>query len=231
MLTLQGKFFVTGTSTEVGKTFVSVQLLRFAKKLGKKVVGIKPIASGAENGLNEDALLLMGAASIPVDMREINPFCFDEPIAPHIAAKQQHISLDAKELAERISPVLNNDTDLCLIEGAGGWAVPLNAHQTWKDFVHCIDVPVILVVGMTLGCINHALLTEQAILADGCQLYGWIANAVDKNMLSYQENIETLQQRMQSRFLGEFPYQENSLPHIEEVRTNPSPMLFNSAVQ
>ena len=204
MLEHKGTYFITGTCTSIGKTFVASKLLRAADKKGFSTVGLKPIASGAENGINDDALVLLESSNIPLTLNDINPQCFELPIAPHIAAAQQHLTLDAKQIVESIEPVLTLNADVCLIEGAGGWAVPINDQQTWSDVVRLLDVPVIMVVGMRLGCINHALLTERAILDDGVVCHGWIANRIDKTMLCYEENLATLKQRMSSNFLGEF---------------------------
>lgn len=203
MMYLEGNYFVTGTGTGVGKTFVSSKILSASAALGKKVIGLKPIASGAENGVNEDAVALLEASSLNLELKDINPFCFEPAIAPHIAAKQAHVELTADKIVNAIAPVLNQQTDLCLVEGAGGWAVPISEQQWWCDVVRLLDMPVIMVVGMTLGCINHAMLTERAILADNCMLAGWIANRIDSSMSCYQQNLQTLKSNLTSPFLGE----------------------------
>lgn len=200
---LLGKFFVTGTSTNVGKTYATAAILKESQKLGRRVLGLKPIASGAEHGINSDALELMESSNVSLSLSEINPFCFEPAIAPHIAAARAEVQLTADNIVDGLRTMLSLDTDLCLIEGAGGWAVPINEHQMWSDVVRLMDVPVVLIVGMTLGCINHALLTERAIMADNCVLHGWIANPFDPDMEAYQENLETLKSRMKSPFLGE----------------------------
>lgn len=200
---LLGKFFVTGTSTNIGKTYATAALLKASKELNRKVLGLKPLASGATNGINDDALALMESSNVSLKLSDINPFCFEDPIAPHIAAKRAKVQLTADNIVDGLKKMLDLETDLCLIEGAGGWAVPLNDHQMWADVVRLMDIPVVLIVGMTLGCINHALLTERAILADNCVLEGWIANPLDPDMLAYQENLDTLKAQMKSPFLGE----------------------------
>tara|TARA_B110000879_G_scaffold147548_1_gene191280 strand:- start:520 stop:1137 length:618 start_codon:yes stop_codon:yes gene_type:complete len=202
MQDLLGTFFVTGTSTSVGKTYATAALLKLAQKKGRKVLGLKPIASGADNGINADALALMESSNVSLSLSKINPFCFEPAIAPHIAAAREQVVLTSDLIVDGLRNMLDLDTDLCLIEGAGGWAVPINDEQMWADVVRLMDVPVVLIVGMTLGCINHALLTERAILADNCVLHGWIANPFDPNMEAYQENLDTLKARMKSPFLG-----------------------------
>lgn len=202
-MVLKGNYFITGTSTGVGKTYVSSLLLKSAQQKGYKTLGLKPIAAGAIKGINEDALILMDATNVTCNLKDVNPFCFEAPIAPHIAAKQEKIELNKTLIVDSLKPMLDLNADLCLIEGAGGWAVPINDNQMWSDVVQLLDVPVILVVGMTLGCLNHALLTEHAIIADRCVIEGWIANAIDPNMECYKENLETLKNKMQSKFLGE----------------------------
>ena len=207
MISLTGKYFVTGTDTDSGKTFVTCKLLNTARQLGRQVIGLKPVASGVENGVNSDAMNLLEASSPPLNLKDINPICFDEPIAPHIAAEKQNITLTAEQLVKGIQPKLNDDKyDLCLVEGAGGWRVPINYQQTWRDVVQQLDIAVILVIGMRLGCLNHALLTEQSILADNCVIEGWIANQIDPAMGCYQENLETLRKMMRSSFMGEITF-------------------------
>lgn len=194
-------FFIAGTDTDAGKTHVACQLLRAAQQRGLRALGLKPLAAGAENtaqGLrNNDALLLQQASSVPLPYTEINPFCFAEAIAPHIAAEKNRVRLNANDIAQRIRHTLDNtDFDYALIEGAGGWRVPLNEQETLADVVKLLNVPVILVVGMKLGCINHALLTAEAIKADGVTLHSWIANDLGKPMSFLAENIAALERRL-----------------------------------
>lgn len=194
-------FFIAGTDTDAGKTHVACQLLRAAQQRGLRALGLKPLAAGAENtaqGLrNNDALLLQQASSVPLPYTEINPFCFAEAIAPHIAAEKNRVRLNANDIAQRIRHTLDNtDFDYALIEGAGGWRVPLNEQETLADVVKLLNVPVMLVVGMKLGCINHALLTAEAIKADGVTLHSWIANDLGKPMSFLAENIAALERRL-----------------------------------
>lgn len=189
-------FFVTGTDTDAGKTYSACALLHHAQQKGLRTLGLKPLASGAQlcaEGLrNEDALALMAASSIKLPYEAINPFCFAEPIAPHIAAAHGDVLLSAETIAQKIQAVLKHtDFDYALIEGAGGWRTPINNSETLADVVKILNIPVILVVGLKLGCLNHALLTREAILADGLPLHGWIANDLAP-MPVWQENVALL---------------------------------------
>lgn len=202
--------FVAGTDTEVGKTHTCEILLRAAAKVGKKSLGLKPIAAGAEEGaagrwVNEDAQRLMAASSVQLPYEQVNPVCLPEPLSPHIAASRANKNIDVNTLVQKLKAGLDADADFTLIEGAGGWRVPINDQQSMADLAIALKVPVILVVGMRLGCINHAQLSVEAILADGLPLLGWIANRVDENMLAYEENLDTLKRMLPSPLLGEIP--------------------------
>jgi dethiobiotin synthetase len=191
-------FFVAGTDTNVGKTYMACQLLHAAQQRGLRTLGLKPLAAGAEKmdgeWHNDDALLLQDASSIKLPYTSINPFCFELAAAPHIAAKKTGIELTAKTIAQRIRHVLDESAfDYAVIEGAGGWWVPLNDTETFADVVKLLQIPVILIVGMKLGCINHALLTAEAIKADGVTLHSWIANDLGNPMPLLTENIATLE--------------------------------------
>ena len=196
---MKESFFITGTDTNVGKTYIACQLLRAAQERGCSTLGLKPLAAGAEKiageWRNEDAVLLHQAATIKLPYADINPFCFELAAAPHLAAKKIGITLDAKTIAQNVRNTLDeSDFDYGVIEGAGGWRVPLNNTETMADVVKLLQIPVILVVGMKLGCINHALLTTEAIKADGVTLHGWIANDLGNPMPLLEENIATLEQ-------------------------------------
>lgn len=201
-------YFVTGTDTEVGKTFVSSALLLAAGNAGLSSLGLKPIAAGCEDtpqGLrNEDALALMAASNVPLPYKAVNPITLAPPIAPHIAADEAGIGLSAQALAHHCRRHLS-DVDFSLVEGAGGWLVPLNAEETLGDLAIVLGLPVILVVGLKLGCINHALLTAQTIKQSGLTLAGWVANDGAQPMTRRQQNIETLTQRIEAPCLAELP--------------------------
>jgi len=194
-------FFIAGTDTDAGKTHAACQLLRATQQRGLHTLGLKPLAAGAENsaeGLrNADVLLLQQYSSVQLPYKDINPFCFAEAVAPHIAAEKNGVRLSAKEIAKSIRHTLDNvNFDYALIEGAGGWRVPINEAETLADVVKLLNVPVILVVGMKLGCLNHALLAAEAIVRDGIELYGWIANDFGNPMPYLEENIAALEQKI-----------------------------------
>ncbi len=206
-------FFVAGTDTDVGKTAVAAGLLEAANQRGLSTVAMKPIAAGCqqtEAGLrNSDALILQQTASIKLSYAQVNPVAFEPPIAPHIAAQQADRRLDADRIAALCRGVMMQPADFMIIEGAGGWRVPLNNRQTLADIPKLLRTPVILVVGMKLGCISHTLLTVEAIVKDGLRLAGWVANRAGADMSCYSENLETLKSMLSAPLLGE-------IPHIEE---------------
>ncbi len=206
-------FFVAGTDTEIGKTTVATEMLKYAQSKGIETLGLKPIASDAEqtaSGLrNQDALSLISASSHRLTYEQVNPYVFEPAIAPHIAAQQEGVILTAENIRDHIEQVLNpidQHESLILIEGAGGWRVPLNDHQYFSDIPKRLDCPVVLVVGLRLGCINHALLTVEAIQNDGLKLAGWVANGLDPDMAVQYENIDTLKRIINAPFLGVLPY-------------------------
>lgn len=209
MATMQ-RFFVTGTDTEIGKTRITVGLLEKAGQLGLQSLGIKPVASGSEmikEGLrNEDAVAHQKASTYSCDYAVINPFCFAPAIAPHIVAEQENVKLTVDSINEELKPALSQSAEFVLIEGAGGWHTPLNQHECYSDWVKSADLPVILVVGVKLGAINHALLTQESILKSGLRLAGWVANCVDLDMPYQAENIEYLKVHMNAPCLGVVPF-------------------------
>lgn len=203
-------FFVTGTSTEVGKTRICQALLFAAKAKGLRTIAIKPIAAGCDNtsaGLrNEDALLLQEAMTEPLSYDQVNPVALEQAIAPHIAAQLVGQELSVRYFAQHCSEALSKTHDFALIEGAGGWRVPLSREETLADLALALQTPVILVVGMGLGCLNHALLSAEAIQRDGLRLAGWVANSPGPAMPYLAENIATLKSRLSAPFLGEVPF-------------------------
>ena len=218
------RLFITGTNTDCGKTTVACQLLQHFNQLGKKTVGIKPVASGAEltdEGLrNEDALALQYYSSLKLPYSSVNPFVFEPPIAPHIAAQQAKKSLSVEILLKACEQALKTEADLIIIEGAGGWLVPLNEEETLADFAKSVEASMILVVGMTLGCLNHALLTEQSMRQMKVKIGGWIANEIDPSMQCRDENLSTLQNRLQLPYLGNIPYQAAGTPPLRGGRSS-----------
>lgn len=205
------RWFITGTDTEIGKTVVASALIRHLAEKGYRVAGMKPVASGCavtENGLrNDDALSLMAAANVDLPYELVNPYAFEPAIAPHIAAQEagQSIEIDKIRLcAEKI------DADYLVIEGVGGWCVPLGNDCLLPELVRAVAEEVIIVVGMRLGCINHGLLTAGRIRQDGIKLKGWIANHVDPDMQVQSENLKTLQALMPCPLLGILPWTNQS---------------------
>lgn len=197
-------WFVTGTDTGVGKTAMSCAMIAAANMQGLKTAAVKPVAAGCDaNGHNEDALLLQAEISEPLSYEQINPVALKPAIAPHIAAAREGKNIQANRLAGFCRGVMFGSADFVLIEGAGGWRVPLNSRETLAQLAVELKVDVILVVAMRLGCINHALLTAQAIRADGLRLAGWVANSPNKEMDCYQENLDTLRQGLAAPLLGE----------------------------
>lgn len=211
-------FFVTGTDTDVGKTLAATGILAAAQAQGLSTLGLKPVAAGCEatqEGLrNADALSLQSVSTVPMVYEQINPVALREAIAPHIAAIHEKRTLSADRLVGFCRSSLNQ-AELTLVEGAGGWRVPINPRETMAHLAVNLQLPVILVVGMRLGCINHALLTVEAIRNDGLQLAGWVANVIDANMPALEENIDSLYQRIGAPCLGVIP--RLSAPRAEDL--------------
>lgn len=218
-------FFITGTDTEIGKTFVSSLLVKLFVEEGLQVTGMKPIASGAKivDGVlkNEDALSLIEASNIEVDYKVINPYVFEDAISPHLAAEQAGIEINLDEIKNNFDH-LQKLSDVVVVEGVGGWYAPLSLDTTIADLAEVLKLPVILVVGLRLGCLNHALLTVQALRQSGLPIAGWIANHVVKDFSSADKNISTLKHYLNDiPFLGSVPYQTNhdnncSMHHINK---------------
>lgn len=193
----QRAMFVTGTDTDAGKTYISAALLRHFAAQSLRVVGMKPVASGATelDGVlhNSDVTQLRQASNVQADMRWINPYCFTPAIAPHIAAQQAGVAIDLQQIKQAYEQLCGM-ADVVVVEGAGGWLVPLNGQQTIADLAQLLDIPIVLVVRIRLGCINHALLSVADIQRRGLTLLGWVANCMEDEMPVMQENIATLQQ-------------------------------------
>ena len=202
-------FFITGTDTGVGKTLVACALLHAHAVAGKRVVGMKPVAAGAERGaeglINADVRLLREASSVDVPLALMNPYCFEPPIAPHIAAEQAGVIIDLTRIGQAFAQ-LGAAADVVIVEGVGGFCVPLNCNEDTADLARYLALPVILVVGLRLGCLNHALLTAQAIRRRGLKLAGWIANRIDPAMAVASENIRALAARLDAPLVGEIEF-------------------------
>ncbi len=214
--------FITGTDTNVGKTFCAVALLQQMNMEGYKTFGLKPVASGCflndkAQLVNEDALAIQKAASIKRDYQIVNPISFQEPIAPHIAAKKAGVSLSSGSIIDAITRSIQQEADINIIEGVGGWSVPINNYELMSDVVCQLNIPVILIVGIRLGCINHAILTTQNILQCKVPFLGWIANCIDSSMLEKNENIQSIAEWIPAPCLGIVPHciESDFIPKIE----------------
>ena len=202
-------FYVTGTDTGIGKTIASTALLHALRSGGLRAVGMKPVASGCvwtDTGWhNEDALALLEASDPRPDYADLNPYALPSPLAPEIAAREAGVEIELGKIVsafERLQAL----ADAVVVEGVGGWSAPLSATLDQVDVARSLRLPVVMVVGMRLGCLNHARLTARAIADDGCELVGWIANHVDPEMARQDENFEMLELRLRSPCWGRLPY-------------------------
>ena len=209
---MQG-FYVTGTDTGIGKTRSSAALLHALRAQGKRAVGMKPVASGCERidgaWKNEDALALIEASDPRPLYAECNPFALRLPLAPELAARDAGVEVELQTILDAHAR-LAASADVVVVEGVGGWAAPLSSSLMQADLVRALDVPVVLVVGLRLGCLNHALLSARAIVADGCRLVGWIANAIDPGMDAVEDNIAMLAARLPAPCWGRLPLDPRS---------------------
>lgn len=201
--------FVAGTDTGVGKTLVAAALLRGLTRRHRRVVGMKPVAAGLveRDGrwVSEDVLALRAAATLQVPAELDNPVALPEPLSPHLAARRAGRTITIEQLLAA-ARALAAQADALVIEGAGGWRCPLTDTLTLADFARELGAPVILVVGLRLGCLNHAALSAEAIRADGLTLAGWVANRVDPQMRAVEENIDWLRTRLEAPLLSELPW-------------------------
>jgi len=202
-------FFITGTDTEIGKTWTTLALMAALQARGARVIGMKPVACGckatAEGLRNDDALKLQAQSSRQPGYALINPYSFEPPIAPHIAAENIGVEIDLDRIAG-IYKILEQQADYVMVEGIGGWRVPISRASSLVDIVRRLQLSVILVVGLRLGCINHALLSTETIIADGVRLAGWIANKVDPDYAGVDKTVETLASRISAPLLATLPY-------------------------
>lgn len=203
-------FFVTGTDTGVGKTTVTVRLMQHFAAQGLKVVGMKPVASGCEwvagRWQNEDVIQLTAASNVQAPPELINPYCFQPAIAPHIAAAQAGVEIQL-DVIKTAYTALTELADVVIVEGAGGLLVPLNQTQGMGDLLQALGLPALVVVGMRLGCINHALLTRQVLQQQQISFCGWVANQIDPDMSMQNENLQTLVDWLQQPPVLHLPYQ------------------------
>ncbi len=201
--------FVTGTDTGCGKTEISLGLMAALQGRGLRVLGMKPVASGSEptpDGLrNEDALRLRAQGSVEVPYHWVNPYAFAPPIAPHLAAEETGITIEPDPVRQAYHR-LAAAADWVVVEGVGGWLVPLGREGSVADLPRWLGLPVLLVVGLRLGCLNHALLSAESILASGAPLIGWVANQVDPEMAQVEANVRSLVERIPAPLLGQLGY-------------------------
>lgn len=213
---IAGTYFITGTDTDVGKTVCTKALLQAANKQNKRTLAYKPISAGCaqtEQGLrNEDALILQQNSSVKVAYDAVNPIAYKQPIAPHIAAFENKCSINLTTIDKGLAFLQQQQAQLLLVEGAGGWHLPINNKQLFSEWVMEKQLPVIVVVGLKLGCLNHALLTTRSIQQSGLTIAGWIANHLQDDMPYVAQNINTLKSFINAPLLAEIPF----LPNIEE---------------
>jgi dethiobiotin synthetase len=209
--------FITGTDTGIGKTLVSVSLVKALALHGLRVAVMKPIASGSEHtaaGLrNADALALAEASNVQAPYAAINPYCFEPAISPHIAAEEAGIEINFGLIRDRFE-ALSSGADVVVVEGAGGWYAPISASQSMADLPRVLDIPVLLVVGLRLGCLNHALLTRRAIEANGVELAGWVANCIDPALERLEANLSSLVSRLAQEPLAVFPFEPHAQSNV-----------------
>lgn len=221
-------FFITSTDTDAGKTTISLSLMQRLKRAGKIVSCMKPVSAGCEltsDGLrNSDAVKLLAESSLMLPYELINPYAFKPPIAPHIAAHKVGEKIEIETIVDNFRKI-TDQSDIVIVEGAGGWLVPINEKQTMADIATALQLPVVLVVGLRLGCLNHALLTAKNIIDTQVPFAGWIANHVDPEMLQQQENIESLNQRINAPLLGVVAFKETPGHNISLTQAGES--FFN----
>lgn len=223
------KYFVTGTDTGVGKTTVCCALLAAARAQGLRTLALKPLAAGCEEtpqGLrNADALALMQAMTESLAYEEVNPVALAQPLAPHLAARAANRRLSIQQLGGFARGALMRRVDLALVEGAGGWRVPVNEREMLSALPRDLGLPTILVVGLRLGCLNHAILTTEAILRDGVRLAAWVGSVVEPDMAALEDNVETLKALLPAPCLGVLPWHPAALPEERAAALTLAPLL------
>jgi dethiobiotin synthetase len=221
---MRAGLFIAGTDTGVGKTLAAVSLVRALAARGLAVAAMKPVAAGAattsRGARNEDALALAAAATVAAPYEHINPYCLRTPVSPHIAAAEEGVTIDVALIVQRFGE-LAHGADCVIVEGAGGWLAPIGERETLADVARALSLPVVLVVGLRLGCLNHALLSARAMEADGLRLAGWIGNAIEPGFGHAAENVATLE-----RWLGCPPLA--LLPHLDRTANRSSALACTS---
>jgi dethiobiotin synthetase len=222
-------WFVTGTDTGIGKTRVATALLDALSRRGVRVAGMKPVASGCDptaDGLrNADAQALLQCTSVPLAYGDVNPYAFGPAVAPHLAAAGVRINIATiRTCYERVAGA----ADAVIVEGIGGWYVPIDEHLTMADVARALGLPVILVVGIRLGCLNHALLTVEAIARTGLPLAGWVANGIDPAAALFEENVAALRTRIPTPLLGLVPHLQSIDPTSVAAHLDIAPLMAGS---
>jgi dethiobiotin synthetase len=216
---MKSGYFITGTDTNVGKTLIAGALVHHFAQSGLKTIGMKPVAAGCDlvNGelISEDVIRLIAASNVTAPLVQINPYAFVPAIAPHIAAQQAGVEIELTKIQEAYQ-ALANLADAVIVEGVGGFCVPLSDSVNSADLAQALNLPIILVVGMRLGCLNHALLTVEAIQARGLKLAGWVANQIDPQMAAFEENLNTLKRRIPAPCVATVLW--NSKPDLSAIR-------------
>jgi dethiobiotin synthetase len=214
-------YFITGTDTGVGKTRVAAALCHAFAARNLRVAAMKPVASGCERGTqglrNEDAATLLAAMNVRAAYADVNPYAFEPAIAPHIAAQQAGVCIEQAVL-DRSFERLALQSEVMIVEGAGGWLAPLDERRTFADLAQCWELEVILVVGLRLGCLNHALLTRESIRHRGLELAGWVANRIEPDMPVAEENLATLRARLDAPCLGQLPFAPSETAAVTAAR-------------
>ena len=232
-MALSHRFFITGTDTDCGKTLVTRGFMQLCRQRGMTTAGMKPVASGGmkdDHGIltNDDALAIQSLCSTDTDYELINPFCYAHPIAPHLAAELSGSKIELPTIHAAYNELAQHNECL-IVEGVGGWRVPLNEELDIGGLCQALELPAVLVVGMKLGCINHALLSAQAIIGDDVPLLGWVANCVDPAMQLVEQNISTLRQHIPAPLLGIVPFLPDRSPTLtSEKLTLPDSAFYKA---
>ena len=214
--------FITGTDTGAGKTLVASVLLRAFAQSGLRAVGMKPVATGcraeAHDRANDDVAALLAASNVHAAIDLVNPYCFEPAIAPHLAGQRAGCTISLARIRECYL-ALAGLADRVVVEGAGGLLVPLGPREDWRDLVELLDLSVVLVVGMRLGCLNHALLTAEAIRSRGLPFAGWVANRIDPGMPCFEDNVETLRRKIPAPLIGIMPFDPDEAQALAAMNT------------
>lgn len=223
--------FVTGTDTGVGKTVVAAALLSALVRDGVRAVGMKPVAAGVApgEGVNADVAALVAAGNVAAALADVNPYAFRPPMAPHLAAAEAGIAIDVGRIVAAYAR-LARSADAVVVEGAGGVLVPLSIDADMLDVPARLGLPVLLVVGIRLGCLNHALLSAQAVAARGLRMAGWVANRIDPGMLAVDANVAALVERLPAPLVADLAWRHGGAPANPAGRGAPSPRVGRDAL-